>query len=207
MFRRFFAVSALALAAVSTPALAGKAATTEIQMTGISAFDPTFTSAKDIQGKVTGQTTTLHSARANVNTAIGVATDAPLATALADLSKKAEKKISVAMEGSMPKLNPDAALPDNVKAAVDSVNGLVEAGNDTVTACTGLKNDATQLVSAIAGFPGQLPSVVKNPMELPKATKIVGDNAKIIGEFPKQIDALVAEVEGIYSDVKSAFGG
>jgi hypothetical protein len=209
MFRRFLAVSALT-ASVLLPvsALAGKTATVpEIQTTGISAFDPTFTQAKDIHAKVTGEATNIHTARDNATKLLGAATDAPFATALADLKGKAEGKIKVAMSGTMPKLSPDAALPDNVKQGVDAVNGLVDAGGHAVDTCVGLKKDAEQLVAAVKGFPGQLPSLVSNPLELPKKTKIIADNVTAVGHIPTEIDDLVKEVEGLYKDISGAFGG
>lgn len=210
-FSRILATAALSASLiVPAIALAGKAATTTssdplIVLTGISQFDGVFGSGKGIQDKVIAQTTTLKTARTNVNTALGVATDAPLATAMADLSAKADKKITVAMNGTMPKLTPDAALPDNVKAGVDSVNGLIDAGKSTVDTCLGLKKDAESLVAAASAFPGQVPSLVTNPLELAKKVKVVGDNIKAIGNLPKLIDALVVEVDGIVKDIKAVF--
>ena len=212
-FSRALAIAALSSSLiVPAVALAGKAAATTateptIVLTGITQFDGVFGQAKDIQDKVNGQTTTLKTARSNVNTAIGVATDAPFATALADLSTKADKKITVAMNGTMPKLSPDAACPDNVKAAVESVNGLIDAGKSTVEAAVGLKKDAEQLVAAASAFPGQLPSLVSNPMDVMKKSKVLGDDIKGLGALPKRIDDMVAEVTGLVSDIQKAFGG
>lgn len=212
-FSRILATAALSASLIlPAVAIAGKAATTTttdplIVLTGITQFDGVFGQGKDIQDKVIAQTTTLQTARANVNTALGVATDAPLATALGDLSTKAEKKITVAMNGTMPKLTPDAALPDNVKAGVDSVNGLIDAGKATVDTCLGLKKDAEQLVAASAAFPAQLPSLVTNPLEVAKKLKTVNDAIKGVVALPKRIDAMVAEVDGIVKDIQAVFGG
>lgn len=213
-FSRILATAALSASLmIPAMALAGKAATTTtddgplIVLTGISQFDGVIGQGKDIQDKVMAQTTTLKTARSNVNTAIGAATDAPLKTAMDDLMAKADKKVTVAMNGTMPKLSADAAVPANVKAAVDAVNGLVDAGKSTVDVAVGLKTDAQQLVSACTAFPGQLPGLVSNPLEVAKKLKVLNDDIKAIGQLPTRIDAMVKEVEGMVADIKAVFGG
>lgn len=213
MFRRTLAIAFLA-AAVALPgaALAGKKETTtatapEIQMTGLAEFDGVLGQAKAIQDKIKTQTTTLTTARANVNTAIGVATDAPFKTAVDDLKAKASGKISVAMEGTMPKLKAADGMPDNVQSGLDAVNGLIDAGGATIETCAGLSKDIQGLISQAQAFPGQLPGLLKaNPLDIPKKTKILGDDIKIMGDTPKMIDALVKEAEGVFNDVKAVFG-
>ncbi len=213
MFRRTLAIAFLA-AAVALPgaALAGKKETTtttpEIQMTGLAELDGVLGQAKTIQDKIKTQTTTLTTARTNVNTALGVATDAPFATAVDDLKTKASGKISVAMEGTMPKLKAADGMPDNVQSGLDAVNGLIDAGGSTIETCAGLAKDIQGLISQAQAFPAQLPGLLKaNPLDIPKKTKILGDDIKIMGDTPKMIDALVKEAEGVFNDVKAAFAG
>jgi hypothetical protein len=178
-----------------------------IVLTGISQFDGVFGQAKDVQDKLKGETETLKKARVDTNAALEVATDAPLETALAELQKKAEHKIKVISEGGMPKLNPEAAVPDNVQKGIDAVNGLVAAANHTISTATGLKADAVQLASACAAFPGQVPSLVKNPMEVISKGKVVGDDSKATTALPDRLQLLIDEATKIGTDVASAFGG
>ncbi len=215
MFRRSLAIAALAAAiALPSAALAGKKESTttaatqpEIQMLGVQAFDGVLGSAKGIQDKIKTQTTTMSTARANVATALGVATDAPFKTAVDDLKAKAGDKISVAMEGTMPKLKAADGIPDNAKAGIDAVNGLVDAGKTTIDTCIALKTEITGLISQAQAFPAQLPSVLKsNPLDIPKKSKILADDIKIMGDTPKMLDDMVKEAEGIFNDVKAVFG-
>ncbi len=215
MFRRSLAIAALAAAiALPSAALAGKkeATTTttqpEIQLLGVEAFDGVLGSAKGIQDKIKTQTSTMATARANVNTALGVATDAPFKTAVDDLKAKAGDKISVAMDGTMPKLKAGDGVPENVTQGIDAVNGLVTAGKTTIDTCVALQAEITGLISQVQAFPAQLPSVLKsNPLDIPKKTKMLADDIKIMGDTPKLLDTMVKEAEGIFNDVKAVFGG
>ncbi|MBM4366678.1 MAG: hypothetical protein FJ102_10725 [Deltaproteobacteria bacterium] len=215
MFRRSLALAALAAAiALPSVALAGKKDTSttssqpEIQLLGVDAFDGVLGSAKGIQDKIKTQTTNMSTARANVNSALGVATDAPFKTAVDDLKAKAGDKISVAMDGTMPKLKASDAAPENVTKGIDAVNGLVDAGKSTIDTCIALKTEITGLISQAQAFPAQLPSVLKsNPLDIPKKTKILTDDIKIMGDTPQMLDDMVKEAEGIFNDVKAVFGG
>lgn len=205
---RFFVIAALA--ALPSVAFAGTKAKAPdplptIVLTGISQFDGVFGKAKDIQDKLTAETASLTKARTDVNTALEVATDSPFETALADLVKKAEKKIGVAMEGTMPKLSASSAVPENVQKGIDAVNGLIGAATHAVGTATGLKADATALASECAGFPAQLPSLVKNPMEAMSKGKVVGDDAKATAALPERLGLLIDEAGKIVTDVQAAF--
>ena len=172
-------VAILALASLPAIAFAGKPKEADplpvIVMTGISEFDGVFGKAKGIQDKLTAETTSLKTARANVNTALEVATDAPLETALADLLKKAD-------------------------------NGLVSAADSSITTATGLKTDAVALAEECKAFPGKLPSLVKNPMEVMSKSKVLGDDVKATGALGDRLQLLIDEAGKILTDVQSAFG-
>lgn len=177
-----------------------------IVLTGISEFDGVFGQAKDIQDKLKTETETLKQARVDTAAALEVAADSPLETAFAELQKKAEHKIKVISEGGIPKLNPDAAVPDNVQKGIDAVNGLVAAANRTVSTATGLKADAVQLASACSAFPGKVPGLVKNPMEVMSKGKVVGDDTKATSALPDRLQLLIDQGGKIVTDVQAAFG-
>lgn len=176
-----------------------------IEMTNIAEFDSVFSKAKTIQDSLTSAKTELSTARSNLNTALGAATDAPLKTALADLNTKAGGALSVAMEGARPKLTAKDAVPANVQTGIDAANGLFSAGEKTVTTAKAMVPQVQELVAACAAFPGQVPSLVKDPMAAAKSLKVVNNNLKAIKGTPGYIDALVAEVDGIWTDVKATF--
>ncbi len=177
-----------------------------IVLTGISEFDGVFGQAKGVQDKLKSEKATLTKARAETAVALGVATDAPFATAFGELQTKAERKIKVLSEGGVPKLNPESAVPDNVQAGIDSVNALIVSANGTVGVATGLKGDAVRLASECGAFPGQVPGLVKNPMEILGRSKLVGDAVKATAALPDRVQALVDEAGKILSDVVAAFG-
>ena len=215
-FRNVLGVSFLALGLfASAPVLAKKAkdaaASTEpavvtIQLTGNAALDGTLQKALDIDTKIVNGTNNLMTARANVNTALGAATDAPLATALADMKSKAEGKLKFAMNGTTPTISAGDGMPDNVKAGLDAVNSLVAVGGTTVTELAGLGKDITALIDEAKALPGKIPSLGLDAKSLMGATKIVGADVKAIGGFPAKISALTEQVTGVFNDIKAAFG-
>lgn len=205
--------SLLSLALLAAPeALAGKKdkdaaeELPKIVETGIAQFDGVFMKAKAIHDTLDTQDTNLKTARESINTALGVATDAPVATALADLKTKASGKISVALEGTTPKLKPADGIPDNVKTGIDATNTLVDAAVAAIKAGKDLVPQVTELVNATKAFPGQVPSLISNPMEAAKALKVVTADVKAVAGTPARIDRLVKTCEQVFTDIKSTFG-
>jgi hypothetical protein len=211
------ALGVLALASlplISADAWAGKAAAPaageekelpKIEMTGISQFDSVFSRAKTIQDTLDTSHGDLQKSRENVKGTLGIATDAPLATAFADLKTKAQGKVKVAMKGNRPALEATDAVPDNVKAGIDATNQLLDQAEKTAMTAKGLVPEATELIAATADFPSQIPGLAKDPMAAAKATKTVAANLKTIKGTPERISRMVTDVESIYSDVKAAF--
>lgn len=213
--RLLLGLSLLTLAAVEVPqAFAKKNADTsssaastlpKIEMTGITEFDSVFSKAKTIQDSLDTAYTELTTSRTNLNTSLGVATDAPLKTALEDLKTKANGKISVAMDGAMPSLKVADDAPENVKTGVTGVNGVISSGGKAVTTAKDLVPQTQELVSAVTAFPAQVKNLASDPMAAIKALKVVTSNSKAITGFPGQITAITGEVEAMFSDIKAAF--
>lgn len=207
---RFSRVIALfALAALPAVAFAGKAKEPDplpvIVATGIGEFDTVFNPAKGIQDKLKAESESLKKARTDANAALEVATDDPLGTALAELKKKANTKLKVVMSGRMPKVSPEGVVPDNIQKGIDAVNGLVDAADGTITRAGGLKDEAIRLAGACKDFPGKLPGLVKNPLEIASKGKVVGDDVKATTALPDRIQLVVDEAGGIFTDVQGAF--
>lgn len=212
-FMLFFGLSLVTLALVHSPdALAGKkdkGAEEEklpsIVMTGIAEFDDVYGKAKNIHDSLDAENKSLKSARDGLNTALGVATDAPFKTALDDLQAKADKKIKVVMKGKTPRLEPTDAVPDNVRQGIDAVNQVLDASEHAADTAIGLKPEAEGLVKATMAFPGKLPGMGLDPKALMDARKKITDNNKAVGATPDRVERVAKTSEGIFGDVKATF--
>ncbi len=178
---------------------------TEIKETGISQFDEVFNKAKAIHDTMATQETNLATARTSANTALGVATDAPLSTGLAALVNAAGGKVSVAMNGTTPHLNAASGADATVTKGVDGVNGLIDAGAASVLVANALLTQATELATACADFPTQIKTLGLDAATLLKATPITASNIKSVGQTTGRISALGTAVAAIFTDVTTAF--
>ena len=62
------------------------------------------------------------------------------------------------------------------------------------------------LAEECKAFPGKLPSLVKNPMEVMSKSKVLGDDVKATGALGDRLQLLIDEAGKILTDVQSAFG-
>ncbi|MBM4365461.1 MAG: hypothetical protein FJ102_04550 [Deltaproteobacteria bacterium] len=180
---------------------------TPIEDCGIESMDTIFREAKDVQTKLEEQRVSLKTARQNAKTALGVGTDAPMSKAFESLQETAGDKLEVVMEGTTPKLKAKDAVPENVQAGIDAVNGLLDASASTVTSVAGLKENAVALVEKSKDFPTQIAAEVKgNPLGAAKASATVSKNIKAIGEIGPQADKLVGIGTRMVADFTEVFG-
>lgn len=180
---------------------------TPIEDCGIESMDAVFREAKDVQTKLEEQRVSLKTARQEAKSALGVGTDAPMTKAFESLQKTAGDKLEVVMEGTTPKLKAKDAVPENVQAGIDAVNGLLDASSSTVTSVASLKENALSLVEKSKDFPKQIVSEVKgNPLGAAKASATVTQNIKAIGEIGPQADKLVGIGTRMVSDFTEVFG-
>jgi hypothetical protein len=176
---------------------------------GIAEFDSVFTEAGRLQKEMKTSYQNVKDAKTNVNTVLGVATDAPVATALADLQAKAAGKLKVVMNGTTPKLEAKDAIPDNVQKGLDAVNNLVDIGKKTADSVLAMKDKVVALGQQAAGFPMKVPTMLGSLSadQVKTTSKIVGDNVKSIKAMPGQIESISSQVTSIFNDIKTAFGG
>ncbi len=197
---------ALALSTMQ-PAWAGKDKAADlpaVTMTTIAQFDEVFGKAKTIETNLNDSSKKLVDGRGALNKALGIAADAPLATALADLQAKAGDALSVTLEGGKPKLKLSDAAPENVKAAVAALDTLVNECSAVVDNMTAIPDQVTALTTAAAAFPGQITSIqVSDKMLLLKLPKMLTNNAKALGAFPERAKLVGAEAGGIVKDVSA----
>lgn len=193
-----------AFGAMASQAVAGD--TIVIKDTGIAEFDEVFAKARDLQGSINTQNKTMVEGRGNVNSALGVAADAPLKTALEDLKTKANGKLKIVLEGRVPHLKADEAVPENVQKGMDAVNNLTDSSDKTQTTADEMAPQAQALVDATKDFPGKVPGLVKNPMEVGKKTGLVNKNVKAVAQLPEKVQQLKTEAQGVVTDVSAVFG-
>lgn len=180
---------------------------TPIEDCGVASMDGVFHEAKDVQTKLEEQRVALKTARQNVKSALGVATNAPMSTAFEELKKTAGDKLEVALDGGTPKLKAKDAVPENVQTAIDAVNGLLDASKSTAETVVSLKENVTGLIDKSKGFPTQIVSEVKgNPLGAAKASTTVASNIKAIAAMGDQADKLVNISTRLVSDFTAAFG-
>src|SRR5688500_15212359 len=163
--------------------------------------------AKAIHETLDAEDKKLKDARAQLATTLGIATDAPVKNALADLKTKADGKISVELDGKTPRLKPSEAVPENVQKGIDAANKLLDVSEAAWSKGKELAPEAQRLAEAASGFPAKLPDLVKDPMELAKKSKVVGTDVKVTSATPDRVDRLVKTTEGTFADVKGTFGG
>lgn len=177
-----------------------------VTLTTVEALDGTLRRAQAIEGTILAATTNLASARAGVLTTLGAAADTPLATALAELRTRADGRIKLTINGSMPSLTSADGMPESARAGLDATNRLLQVGAETVATVAGLGADIQALVAETAAMPATLPSLGLDRRGLRRTRRIVGKNGEAILEFPDRVTALTDEVARIFDDVKTVFG-
>lgn len=174
----------------------------EIAETGTSA-DSVFMEAKGIHDTLNEIQTKLTEGNAELVSALGLTEGTPLADAVADLKAKAGDKLTIAMDGTMPTVTVADGVPDNVSAAVTSLNSFVKYHGEAISSAQGLVEQAQAVVAKAQGLdPAALAQeVASNPMDIPKVVKTVKSNITAVTQTPKRIEdtvgALTANIETI----------
>jgi hypothetical protein len=211
----FMVLGLLGLGLVSTSAFAGKKGATEaadmtMQQIGVPSLDAYFGKAGDMVNAVVTARTNIQTANANINTVLGLKEGTPVADALADLKTKAAGKIKVGMKGNVPTLEPSEAIPENVQAGIDAVNGLLAALGSTAEAMKVVTTNAPALVTEgkalVSKVPAEAAAAGLKVTQVPGAVKAFGKNLDIIVSLPGESKKLVDESVNTFNIVKSVFG-
>lgn len=183
----------------------------EITETGIAAFDETFMKVKGIHDQLTDSENRIKSAETNMLTAVGVATDAPLATALADFQSQASDFISFEMDGTTPKLGFKPEAPQNVQDGVNGINGALDDLKGVLADLEPLPNEVEGLVSSAQAMPAQVPSAVKEAgmgaKDIAPTSKKVKNNVSATTETPARVESTMSAATGLIKTVTDTFGG
>jgi len=202
-------VGLLASAVFDTAAFAKDTAPPEITATGIKEFDDVFMQAKDIQTNLTTSQGKLQTANDDVNSSLGLTKGTPFKDAMADLNKKADGKIKVAMTGKTPTLTAADGCPDNVKASIDATNKAVGQISAVVDNMGELEKQSEELVKQSEQFVEKAPAAISNSgisiTSAPKVTKTIKTNVGIVEKTPGQVKALGDEATSMLDAVASTF--
>lgn len=204
------ALTALLLAA-SAPALAkdkGKdKEEATIQECGLASFDAVFARAGAIDERLTTARKMLGDAKRDLNAALGLDKETALQEALAALKTEAAGKFTVAMNGTMPKLEPKGDVPPNIGAALTAVNHMVDGIGGSIAELQGIPTEAAALVTEAQALPGRLKDEAKaagvKPTELPAMLKIVKTDVEITAGLPDKATALVDRMNAVITTVTS----
>jgi hypothetical protein len=185
----------------------------EIEMTDIKSFDKVFRSAREIDRKVTSAEKEVDRSQKNLNKALGIKNDEPIGKALAQLNKRADHKISVVMDGTVPKLKATDAVPKNVSDGIDAVNKMTRGFVGSVSDLSGAADEAKKLKTKAQKMPADLRGEMQKDgagwieliFKLPKTAKTLTGNTAIILSLPGRTTRVVKTMTEVVGSVKSEF--
>ena len=181
----------------------------EIVMTGIAEADSkVFEPAKAIHDTLAGIENSLKTGTDAFTSALGVTQGTPFADALASLKANAGDSLSVAMDGVKPKITVADAAPDNVKAAVSSLNDLVNAHVAAMDQAKDLPAQAQALVAAAQTLDpaAMAKQAAANPMDVPKVLKTINNNLKTVKTTPDRVKNVTGTLTGNVEAIKGLAG-
>lgn len=176
---------------------------------GIADLDAFFARVQTIRARVWSIQDSLISARTNLTSALGVASDVSVDMALANLIETAQGSIKLTMVGTKPKLSVVNAPSPQVSQAVDAVNGMLDAAMQIATEIPKFQQDATALVAEAQGIPGKAPTMLKDagtsPTQIPKMLGAIKTDVQLTIGLPGELKALMDEGVSTVNLVKSSF--
>lgn len=181
----------------------------EITMTGIAEADSkVFEPAKAIHDTLASIENDLKAGTDAFTAALGVTQGTPLADALTSLKANAADSLTVEMDGMKPKVSVKDAAPDNVKAAVSSLNDLVELHVKALDQAKDLPAKAQELVASAQSLDpaAMAKEAAANPMDIPKVLKTINNNLKAINTTPDRVKNVTGTLTGNVDAIKGLAG-
>jgi hypothetical protein len=177
--------------------------------TGVADVDGVFMPIKGIHDQLTGAEERLRNAETNIRTALGVASDAPLATALADFKAQAADSITFAMDGTTPKLSVSDAAPENIKTGVAAIQSAFTDLQTVITELPALKDQAMEAVNAAKGmdFKALATSAGLGAKDILPFVKTAGANLKATTQTPDRITGTVNAATSLMGTLTEPFKG
>lgn len=208
MLRNTFAGLLIAGAIFASP-VADAGELMAIEMTNVASLDEVFTPVANIHQKLTDTQTNIDGIQNNIRTALGVAEDAPLETALADFKAQAGDALQFSMDGTTPKLDVSPEAPENIKNGVTAIQDAFTSLSTIITDLPTLKDDATAAVAAAKGLdPKALVGEIKSSgAKVGKTLKLVKNNTKATTQTPDYIQGTLESTKGLMDTLVTPFKG
>lgn len=187
---------------------------TGIEATGIQSIDRVFDRVGEIDRLLADAESELRTGKRNLNTALELKKGTPISDGLAELQDRAEGKLGLAMDGSIPKLRTTDAVPSNVQSAVDAVNGLTANLTTSVADVQALAPEMQRLVKDAQKLPNRLreeftktngAGLIDMLFKLPKASKALTQNIQVTAGLPDRSTALAARMTDILGVLQDEF--
>lgn len=182
-----------------------------VETVGLKSIDDVFAPVKQMHGTLSSAEGSMASANTNLATALSLPQGTPFADALAELQKRADGKVTVAMQGTVPKLAASDAVPSDVQAAIDATNGLTTSIASSVQAITQIPAQVQAVIPQISKLPQTFPAEAKTlgakVTEIPKMLTTLKNNVEATVQTPERAAELLKQIEGTLSLVTTTFGG
>lgn len=207
---RLVPVVALFLA-LSSNAQAKKNEIPDIKKTGIEEFDPTFMKVKAIHDDLDAIHASLKGSNQSLASALNLPKSTSLDDSLAELQKRAGKKINRTLEdGQWPKLEASDAVPSDVAAGIDAVNSMVDNLKSSYTTLKDMPEASKAVISSAQKLPSKLSlsTVTDSGLGLadyPKVWKKVRNNAKAVKATPERIERVTDQTMNMANKVTKTF--
>jgi len=177
-----------ALALVPAHAAGKGGATDDVQTIGIASVDAVFAEIGDIDDTLDGVQKALRQTRLDLNNALSIQVNTPLAQALSVLEARGEGRLSVAMLDGVPTLEAAKGAPREIRDAVEAVNGLTMALDGVRSDLARLPRESRQLASALEDLPNALGRDLArtdlSALDLLGAIAAIEHNAQLIAGLP-----------------------
>ena len=197
----------LCLGTYSTAAEAGKKAT--VQTIGVQSFDQVFRKAKQIDNKLTKAERQTKRARANFNDALGLKKKSTYQAGLSELVQKAQGKVRMALQGGVPTLTIQEALPTRIKKGVDALNASCKANVNALKTIIQLPGDSQDLIQRAQKLPQRFKNeVANNPIKIltsVREIRTIGSNLKVIKNMPARARNLIKHIKEDMKKIVNAF--
>ena len=200
-------LSILCLGLYSSTAEAGKKAT--VQTIGVQSFDQVFRKAKQMDNKLTKAERQTSRARANFNDALGLKKKSTYQAGLRELVQKAQGKVRMALQGNVPTLTIQEALPTRIKRGVNALNASCKANVNALKTIIALPGDSQDLIQRAQKLPQRFKNeVANNPIKVLtsfREIRTIGSNIKVIKGMPGRARNLIKHIKEDMQKIVGAF--
>ncbi len=213
-WRRLAAIGALALLVAAPGSAHAKKKDKDddgIWQVGFETIDSFFADVDKLNRDLDAANRLLDGAKTDLNSALGLRKRTTLPKALAELNTRAEGKLGVVMKGKVPTLAASDAVPTDVQAGIDAVNGFTKKMERSMTRLADAPATASSLVKKSRTLPDDVKAeiaagnLIDNIIKGPKAVKAVNHNVGVTKALPGKADKTVTRLDSINRSILTEF--